>query len=488
MSYVKICTKADYNATATPVEIEVFMAEGNQSFIVIGLPETQVKESIDRVKSAIIASGFSVPNNHITINLKPATIPKKGSQFDLPIALAILIASKQIENNISDEFDVFGELGLNGEIHGNETFISLFYKTWQASRLLIFPKNLENQVKYFKDIKAKSVKNLKQATLLLKKPLQYENIKSIEIPVSIRNNSKAFEGIIGQSLTKRALSIAAAGGHHTLLIGPPGTGKSLLAHSLPEILPDLSTESAIETMCLSKQKPNKRPAFRSPHHGISTVGLVGGGSPIKAGEITRAHQGVLFTDELTEYSKQTLEMLREPVESGKISIVRMGESITLPCNFQWIAALNPCPCGMFGHPQESCRCSYSQRQQYINKLSTPIIDRFAIACKVDPIVESSSDIHFSIEQISQARAKQLRESNNCNQKLSSFKINSLKITKSAQDVLNFAAKNLSERQKQQAIKVAKTISDLNEQYEITDKHIQEALAYTPRDIISGFFN
>lgn len=484
MSYAKVSSRCNVNGLADTVCVEVQLRDGNNVCNIIGLPSTQVKESIGRVNSAIVAAGFAMPEKQITINLTPATIPKHGSHLDLAIALAILIASKQLKLANSN-IEVFGELGLNGQISGNLGFLSLFYGSWQARSLLIYPKNLEPQVKYFQKINAIACANLKECVQLLAKNSREKYTVTEAIPEP-KKHEMLFPGVRGQCLPKRALTIAAAGGHHVLMIGAPGTGKSLLARSMQALLPDLSQEQALAAMCYSGSAPTLTPNFRAPHHSISMAGLVGGGLPIQAGEITKAHMGLLFTDELTEYSKQTIEMLREPVEKGQITIVRSGESCTLPCQFQWIAALNPCPCGMYGHPDEQCRCNFSKRQAYINKLSNPLLDRFAIACKVSSSEQEVGQCHFSFADINRARKMQEKLWHCCNQRLTPLQMQKIKICPDAKIAYEYLTQKLAERQKQQIVKVALTISYLEAQTKITKKNILEAFSYLPKKIVAGY--
>lgn len=476
MSYSQIKTRCEFNGTTQRVAIETNIRTGNQKCTIIGMPETQVRESIDRVSSAIIASGYSMPEDHITINLTPGNIPKRGCHFDLAIALGILLAAKQIKNNCKQEIEVFGELRLDGKITGSKDYMPLIYQTWLDQTELIYPKNIEPLVKYMDGIQAYATYNLKSAICFLSAQEKATKTITVQIPTKSQE-TKAFLGIIGQSFTKRALSIAAAGGHHTLLIGAPGAGKTLLANAMHKILPELTNKQAIEAMCISGNEPTKTPNFRAPHHAITAAGLLGGGLPIQMGEITRAHLGLLFTDELTEYHRSTLEMMREPVEQGKITIARMGATIELPCKFQWIAALNPCPCGMYGHPTETCRCNSTKRQQYINKLSQPLLDRFAIKCKVDPIPKPEPDFHFSIAEINAAHQAQHLRFGVCSQRLLPSQVAQLQLTKTARTTLEIINNNMPERKKHQLLKVAQTISDLKKSPQITKDFLLEAKLY-----------
>lgn len=490
MSFAKIYTRGLLGLHAPQIEVEVHISSGLPSLTIVGLAEAAVRESKDRVRSAIINSGFLFPTKRLTINLAPADLPKDGSRLDLPIALGILIASGQLPENCTEGFEFIGELALDGHLRPVSGILPIAMACQQAQhRLLVPTNNLEeaNQLPQFEVYAASHLQDVCAhflGTSHLSASPKHENLTTTHYQFDLAD-------IKGQLRPRRALEIAAAGGHSLLFKGPPGTGKTLLASRLPSILPPLNAQENLEVASIysvanAQHTFGQRP-FRAPHHTASAIALVGGGSQPKPGEITLAHLGVLFLDELPEFDRKVLEVLRQPLESKEIVISRAARQMTFPANFQFIAAMNPCPCGYAFNQDSRCQCSVENIQRYQNRISGPLLDRIDLHIDVPPLqtkelqdqspTESSTIVR---QRVMKAYDKQMLRQQCLNQALSPNLLeqyaqldeNSAKIIEMAQQRLN-----LSARAYHRVLRVARTIADLAESDIILTTHLTEALSY-----------
>ncbi|MDG0978200.1 MAG: YifB family Mg chelatase-like AAA ATPase [Halieaceae bacterium] len=481
------------------VRVETHLSSGLPGFNLVGMPETTVRESKDRVRSAIINSHFDFPDAKITVNLAPADLPKEGGRFDLAIALGVLAASGQINTKFLSQYEFLGELGLDGALHPVTGVL--------ASAHACAASDCKLMVSHACAPHAAQVPNcfVMGAESLLDVCAQLRNAKPIRTlshyPEPRPIEQRDLTDVRGQLEAKRALEIAAAGGHNVFLYGPPGTGKTLLASRLAGLLPPLSTSELLEVRLIqdlmsSGNSSNERP-FRAPHHSASAVALVGGGSKPKPGEITLAHRGILFLDEIAEFPRATLDMLREPLESGSVRINRAKASVTYPANFQLIAAANPCPCGYLGDPDRRCRCSNDQIERYQARLSGPLLDRIDLFCRVErldakTLLEKGSRAEKSAAvaaRVSAAQASAYQRQSTLNASAHGETLANTYCSDAAKQTLTLAADKfqLSGRSVHRALRVARTIADLANADSIERNHMLEALSYRQINFNKGAF-
>lgn len=495
MSLAHIYTRAQLGIEAPLINVETHLSNGLPGFTIVGLPETAVKESRDRVRSALLNSHFEFPQRRITVNLAPADLPKEGGRYDLAIALGILAASDQIPADKLHLYEFIGELALSGELREVRGCIPAALRCGNANRTLILPFANATETALCKNTRTLPAKNLLSVCAHLH---QRELLSPASVPApSPADYTKDMAEVKGQAQAKRALEIAATGGHNILLYGPPGTGKSMLAARLPGILPALEENESMElaairsiTSAFDSNDWLRRP-FRSPHHTSSAISLVGGGAKCKPGEISLAHRGVLFLDEFPEFSRHVLETLREPLETGSISIARANNRVDYPANFQLVAAMNPCPCGFLNDGTDRCVCTPQQIFRYRDKISGPLLDRIDLQIHVNAIPvdelqslnkgESSAEIR---ERVVSARNIQLQRQSKANAELQGKELGEICwLEKNERQLLANAitSLNLSARVYDRCLRVARTIADMANSEKISSAHISEALAYRNLD-------
>ncbi len=487
------------------IDVELNISNGKHAVEIVGLPDTAVNEARDRIIAAINNSGYEMHlSSHFTFNLAPADIKKEGSLYDLPMAVAVLSATKQIIGDYACSAFI-GELSLSGEIKSVKGVLPMVMAAKENGlRDIFIPAENASEAAVIEGINIYPVSTLKALAEHINdinklQPVELVPFKQYELP----NFLPDFSDVKGQYEAKRALEVAAAGGHNVMMIGAPGSGKSMLAKRIPTILPDITVDEALETTKiyslsgnLSKEKPiiNYRP-FRSPHHSVSPAGLSGGGTIPKPGELSLAHNGVLFLDELPEFTRSTMEVLRQPIENGTITISRAACALTYPCSVMLICAMNPCPCGYFGHPTRKCSCPNGAPARYLSKVSGPLLDRLDIHIEVPPVDynqlsdsecgESSAEIRDRVNKARKIQLERFRGTDvTCNAKMTpSLTRRYCILSESASKILekSFEKLGLSARAYDKILKVARTIADLDESNFIENKHILEAIQYRSLD-------
>lgn len=500
MSLAVLKSRALAGMHAPEVTVEVHLANGLPSFTIVGLPETEVKESKDRVRAALQNARFEFPARRITVNLAPADLPKESGRFDLPIALGILAASGQMPADDLDKYEFAGELSLSGELRPIRGALAMTYAMHRAGdasgkqRAFILPRANANEAALVRDAAIFPADSLLDVCAHFAATDSDARLGRHRADADgMRPSYPDFSDVKGQAQAKRALEVAAAGGHSVLMVGPPGTGKSMLATRFPGILPPMTDEEALESAAVqslnggfSVSRWKARP-YRAPHHTASGVALVGGGGTPRPGEISLAHRGVLFLDELPEFDRKVLEVLREPLESGHITISRAGRQADFPARFQLVAAMNPCPCGYLGHAANRCRCTPDVVARYQDKISGPLLDRIDMQIQVSALPhedllkqadgEPSSAIAARVEH---AFEKQLRRQGKGNSGLSTGEIDAhCKPDDAGEQLLRTAMTRLnwSARAYHRVLKVARTIADLAGAGTIGQTHVAEAIQY-----------
>lgn len=494
MSLSIVHSRAQIGVDAPAVTVEVHLANGLPSLTMVGLPEAAVKESKDRVRSAIINSGLQFPARRITLNLAPADLPKDGGRFDLAIALGILSASVQVPTLTLDDIECLGELALSGAVRAVRGVLPAALAARKAGRSLMVPRANAEEACLASGLKVFAVDHLLEAVAHFNGHTPVDPYISNGLLYANKPYPDLNE-VQGQISAKRALLIAAAGAHNLLFSGPPGTGKTLLASRLPGLLPPLAEHEALEVAaiqsvasCVPLSHWPQRP-FRQPHHSASGPALVGGGSKPQPGEITLAHHGVLFLDELPEFDRKVLEVLREPLESGHIVISRAKDRVRFPARFQLVAAMNPCPCGYLGEPSGKCSCTPDMVQRYRNKLSGPLLDRIDLhltvareATALNPALKPGDDTATAALMVADARERQHKRQGCANAFLDLPGLRRhCKLSTADETWLETACERLtlSLRSAHRLLKVARTLADLEQVDAITREHLAEALQYRP---------
>lgn len=499
MSLAVVYSRGREGIAAPLVTVEVYLSGGLPYFSIVGLPEAAVKESKDRVRGALVNCHFRFPQEHITVNMAPADLPKEGGRFDLAIALGILAASGQLRRQSLEHIECLGELSLGGELRPVVGALPAAIQARKAGRLMIVPRDNATEAALAGDVEIVPALDLLEVCAHLNGQRRIE-FRPEPLPAPSDDESLDFADVHGHYHAKRALEIAAAGRHNLLMLGPPGTGKSMLASRLPGILPLLSETEALESAAVASVSdvsfdPGqwRKPPFRSPHHSASGPAMVGGGSNPRPGEISLAHNGVLFLDELPEFDRRVLEVLREPLETGIITISRAARQADFPANFQLIAAMNPCPCGYLGDASGRCHCSSDQVQRYRSRISGPLLDRIDMHIEVQRVPrevlrngqaggeESSATVR---ERVVRARLRAVARTGHANAQLSPQELKRhCLLDDKTQQLLEKAVDKLglSHRAYHRILKLSRTIADLADSEAIQLAHLSEAVSYRKLD-------
>ena len=496
------------DAVTITIEVNVSMGQG---YCIVGLPDNAVKESLDRTESAIKSNGFHMPRTKLVINLSPADLKKSGAAFDLPIAIGILAASEQItQPSLIEKYLFMGELGLDGSLYPIKGILAMAMQAQaEGFAAMIIPTQNAAEALMVEGIPVFAFSSLNEVVYFLNNPCNEKECNHQEASVTLSekiqsNTIPDFADIKGQAEAKRALEIASAGGHNLIMIGPPGAGKTMLSKSIVSILPPLNKNEALETskiysvsgkIPLQNQLIRMRP-FRQPHHSLSAIAMIGGGGHPQPGEISLAHNGVLFLDELPEFNKSVIEVLRQPMEAGIVSIARAKMTVNFPARFMLLAAMNPCPCGYYNHPHKACHCSSSQVQKYLHKISGPLLDRIDLHIEVSPVpyhelrkIETAENSNEIAKRVELARAIQLDRFKNEAGIYTNAQMNEALLKKwgilspPAEKLLALAMEKfqLSARAYDRIRKLSRTIADLEGNSTIKQEHISEAIQYRNLD-------
>jgi len=496
------------DAVTITIEVNVSMGQG---YCIVGLPDNAVKESLDRTESAIKSNGFHMPRTKLVINLSPADLKKSGAAFDLPIAIGILAASEQItQPSLIEKYLFMGELGLDGSLYPIKGILAMAMQAQaEGFAAMIIPTQNAAEALMVEGIPVFAFSSLNEVVYFLNNPCNEKECNHQEASVTLSekiqsNTIPDFADIKGQAEAKRALEIASAGGHNLIMIGPPGAGKTMLSKSIVSILPPLNKNEALETskiysvsgkIPLQNQLIRMRP-FRQPHHSLSAIAMIGGGGHPQPGEISLAHNGVLFLDELPEFNKSVIEVLRQPMEAGIVSIARAKMTVNFPARFMLLAAMNPCPCGYYNHPHKACHCSSSQVQKYLHKISGPLLDRIDLHIEVSPVpyhelrkIETAENSNEIAKRVELARAIQLERFKNEAGIYTNAQMNEALLKKwgilspPAEKLLALAMEKfqLSARAYDRIRKLSRTIADLEGSSTIKQEHISEAIQYRNLD-------